>query len=122
MSDYSETETVQTVRVTGRVKWFDAVKGYGFIVPDDPTLTETRDVLLHISSLRDLGRDAADEGATIMVLGGEPIGERFMLWNFVSSSKDRLQQAKEDWIQGRMKLPDADNQEFTPFPEERKVS
>ena len=65
---------------------------------------------------------STDEGATIMVLGGEPIGERFMLWNFVSSSKDRLQQAKEDWIQGRMKLPDADNQEFTPFPEERKVS
>ena len=33
---------------------------------------------------------STDEGATIMVLGGEPIGERFMLWNFVSSSKDRL--------------------------------
>jgi cold shock protein len=65
VSDFRETETAQTVRVTGRVKWFDAVKGYGFIVPDDPTLTETRDVLLHISSLRDLGRDAADEGATI---------------------------------------------------------
>ena len=58
-------ETAQTVRVIGRVKWFDAVKGYGFIVPDDPTLTEMRDVLLHISSLRDLGRDAADEGAPI---------------------------------------------------------
>ena len=65
MSDYSEMETAQTVRVIGRVKWFDAVKGYGFIVPDDPTLTEMRDVLLHISSLRDLGRDAADEGAPI---------------------------------------------------------
>lgn len=65
MSDYSEMETVQTVRVIGRVKWFDAVKGYGFIVPDDPTLTEMRDVLLHISSLRDLGRDVADEGAPI---------------------------------------------------------
>ncbi|GAW39836.1 Cold shock-like protein CspG [Brevundimonas sp. SH203] len=58
-------ETAPTVRVIGRVKWFDAVKGYGFIVPDDPTLTEMRDVLLHISSLRDLGRDSADEGAPI---------------------------------------------------------
>ena len=66
MSDYSETETAQTVRVTGRVKWFDATKGYGFIVPDDPALTEMRDVLLHISSLRDLGRDVADEGAPII--------------------------------------------------------
>jgi len=65
LSDYSEIETAQTVRIIGRVKWFDAVKGYGFIVPDDPNLTDMRDVLLHISSLRDLGRDAADEGAAI---------------------------------------------------------
>ncbi len=63
----------------------------------------------------------ANEASTIMVLGGEPIGQKFMLWNFVSSSKERLEQAKEDWKQGRMKLPDADNQEFTPFPEERKI-
>lgn len=63
----------------------------------------------------------AQQPSTVMVLGGEPIGERFMLWNFVSSSKDRLAQAKEDWKQGRMKLPDADNQEFIPFPEERAI-
>ena len=61
----------------------------------------------------------ANEAATIMVLGGDPIGERFMLWNFVSSSKDRIEQAREDWKQGRMKLPDADDEEFTPFPEDR---
>lgn len=61
----------------------------------------------------------AREAATVMVLGGDPIGERFMLWNFVSSSKDRIEQAKEDWKQGRMKLPDADDEEFTPFPEDR---
>lgn len=63
----------------------------------------------------------ATTAATIMVLGGEPIGQRYMLWNFVSSSKERLEQAKEDWQQGRMKLPDADNAEFIPFPEERKI-
>jgi redox-sensitive bicupin YhaK (pirin superfamily) len=51
-----------------------------------------------------------------MVLGGEPIGERFIFWNFVSSSKARLEAAKEDWKQGRMKLPDGDDQEFTPLP------
>ena len=61
----------------------------------------------------------AREAATVMVLGGDPIGERFMLWNFVSSSKDRIDQAREDWKQGRMKLPDADDAEFTPFPEGR---
>jgi CspA family cold shock protein len=65
LSDYDGIETAETVRVVGRVKWFDPAKGYGFIVPDDPTLTELRDVLLHISSLRDTGRDTADEGAPI---------------------------------------------------------
>ena len=64
LSDYS-IEAVETVHVVGRVKWFDPTKGYGFIVPDDPTLTELRDVLLHISSLRDTGRETADEGAPI---------------------------------------------------------
>ena len=59
----------------------------------------------------------ADEASTVMVLGGEPIGERFIFWNFVSSSKERLEQAKEDWKQGRMELPDGDDQEFTPLPE-----
>ncbi|MCJ2177758.1 pirin family protein [Novosphingobium album (ex Hu et al. 2023)] len=57
------------------------------------------------------------EAATVMALGGEPIGERFMLWNFVSSSKDRLEQAAEDWRQQRMKLPDGDDQEFIPLPD-----
>lgn len=58
------------------------------------------------------------ERSTVMLLGGEPVGERFLYWNFVSSSKDRLAQASSDWKAGRMKLPDADNQEFIPLPAE----
>ncbi|HYC74807.1 cold-shock protein [Brevundimonas sp.] len=65
MSDYEGVETVETVRIAGRVKWFDPGKGYGFIVPDEPKLTDMKDVLLHISSLRDSGRDTAAEGAPI---------------------------------------------------------
>jgi redox-sensitive bicupin YhaK (pirin superfamily) len=61
-------------------------------------------------SLRALGP------SVVIALGGEPVGERFIEWNFVSSSKDRLRQAKEDWRAGRMKLPDRDNQEFIPLP------
>jgi redox-sensitive bicupin YhaK (pirin superfamily) len=61
---------------------------------------------------------AAVEPAVVMLLGGEPIGERFIEWNFVSSSRDRIEQAKSDWRSGRMKLPDLDNQEFTPLPQE----
>ena len=63
-------------------------------------------------------RILAAEHSTVMVLGGEPIGERFLYWNFVSSSKDRLAQAAADWRAGRMKLPDADDQEFIPLPED----
>jgi hypothetical protein len=54
--------------------------------------------------------------ATVMLLGGEPLGERFIEWNFVSSSKDRIEQAKSDWRAGRMKLPDLDHDEFIPLP------
>jgi redox-sensitive bicupin YhaK (pirin superfamily) len=52
----------------------------------------------------------------LMLLGGDPIGERFIEWNFVSSSRERIAQAKADWRAGRMKLPDLDNVEFIPLP------
>jgi len=58
----------------------------------------------------------AQRETILMALGGEPIGERFIEWNFVSSSKERIEQAKADWRAGRMKLPDGDDQEFTPLP------
>jgi hypothetical protein len=54
--------------------------------------------------------------AIVMLLGGEPVGERFIEWNFVASSKARIAEAKADWRAGRMKLPDADDQEFIPLP------
>lgn len=54
--------------------------------------------------------------AVLIALGGEPVGARYIDWNFVSSSKDRLAQARADWQAGRMKLPDLDDKEFTPLP------
>jgi redox-sensitive bicupin YhaK (pirin superfamily) len=54
--------------------------------------------------------------AEVMLLGGEPLGTRHLDWNFVSSSRDRIEQAKADWRAGRMKLPDADHDEFIPLP------
>ncbi len=42
--------------------------------------------------------------AIVMVLGGETLGPRHLFWNFVSSSKERIEQAKADWRAGRMKL------------------
>lgn len=58
----------------------------------------------------------AQTAAVVMLLGGEPIGERYILWNFVSSSRERLEEAKLDWQAGRMSLPLGDDQEFIAFP------
>lgn len=58
------------------------------------------------------------EPAIVMLLGGESVGERFLYWNFVSSSKARIEAAKADWRAGRIKLPDLDRDEFIPLPEE----
>ncbi len=58
----------------------------------------------------------ASAPSIVMLLGGEPVGPRFIEWNFVSSSRERIEQAKADWRAGRMKLPDLDNGEFIPLP------
>lgn len=58
----------------------------------------------------------AIEKSTLMMLGGEHLGDRYIWWNFVSSRKERIEQAKEDWKQGRILLPPSDNAEFIPLP------
>lgn len=61
----------------------------------------------------------AKEATTVMLLGGEPLGERYIWWNFVSSRKERIEQAKADWKAGRIDLPPNDNEEFIPLPDDR---
>lgn len=52
----------------------------------------------------------------MMLLGGERMdGARHIWWNFVSSSKDRIEQAKEDWRMGRF-APVSEETEFIPLP------
>ena len=53
--------------VTGAVKWFDGVRGYGFIIPEDGSA----DVLVHFSVLKDLGRRTLPEGARLTCLVSE---------------------------------------------------
>jgi redox-sensitive bicupin YhaK (pirin superfamily) len=60
----------------------------------------------------------AAEPSVLMVLGGEPLGERHIWWNFVSSRKERIEQAKADWAAGRFALPPSDKDEFIPLPEQ----
>jgi redox-sensitive bicupin YhaK (pirin superfamily) len=59
----------------------------------------------------------AEEASVVMLLGGAPIGRRHMWWNFVSSRRERIEQAKADWKAGRFKLPAGDADEFIPLPE-----
>lgn len=66
---------------------------------------------------------AGDQGARIMILGGETLGgPRHIWWNFVASSQERIEQAKEDWRagkweDGRFALPPDDREEFIPLPD-----
>jgi redox-sensitive bicupin YhaK (pirin superfamily) len=61
-------------------------------------------------------RVRATEPSRLMVVGGEPLGPRHIWWNFVSSSKQRIEQAKRDWAEGRLgKVPGDD--EFIPLPD-----
>lgn len=59
---------------------------------------------------------SAPAGARFVVIGGEPLGYRHMWWNFVSTSKERIEQAKQDWREQRFaKVPG--ETEFIPLPE-----
>ena len=64
-------------------------------------------------------RIEADGAARLVVVGGDPLGERFMYWNFVSSRKDRILQASADWEQGRFGVVPGDDSEFIPLPPTR---
>ncbi len=61
---------------------------------------------------------SSERGGKIMLLGGEAFQtRRYVYWNFVSSSRDRIEQAKEDWRAGRFPLVPGDAEEFIPLPD-----
>lgn len=59
----------------------------------------------------------AEAYTRLVLIAGEPVGKRHIWWNFVSSSKERIEQAKEDWQQGRFPTIPDDNAEFIPLPD-----
>ena len=64
----------------------------------------------------------AVEASRLMLLGGETLGSRYIWWNFVASSQEKIDAAKEawregDWQDGRFHLPPGDDQEFIPLPD-----
>jgi len=72
-------------------------------------------VLLVANSGEPLEIQAAED-SRVMIIGGEALGERHIWWNFVSSSRDRIEQAKDDWRSGRFDPVPGDD-EFIPLPE-----
>jgi len=60
----------------------------------------------------------SERGGRVMLCGGAALdGPRHVFWNFVSSRRDRIDQAKEDWKAGRFALPPDDHDEYIPLPE-----
>lgn len=86
---------------------FDAHKMMTFRSGDEITITAIRD-------------------SRLMLLGGESLGKRYIWWNFVASSKEKIIAAREawregDWEHGRFQLPPDDDQEFISLPEKLKI-
>ena len=65
---------------------------------------------------------AGPQGARLLLLGGAVMdGPRFLFWNFVSSSRERIEQAKSDWQAGRFGKVTGDEKDFIPLPERMTV-
>ncbi|MBX3583780.1 MAG: pirin family protein [Rhizobiaceae bacterium] len=61
---------------------------------------------------------SSERGAHFMLFGGASLGsKRYIWWNFVSSSKERIEQAKEEWKTGRFDIVPGDDKEFIPLPQ-----
>lgn len=59
----------------------------------------------------------AEQETKLAVIGGEPFSRRYMWWNFVSSRKERIEQAKDNWKNGDFPIVPGDEAEFIPLPE-----
>ncbi|HMO04999.1 MAG TPA: pirin family protein [Kiritimatiellia bacterium] len=136
-SAYGQTSPVKTF---SRMFYLDAVLAPGAVLPM-PDDHEDRGVYVVEGSIRVAGQvferhrmmvfrpgdkvavQAGAEGARLMLLGGDTMnGPRYIWWNFVASSKEKIDEAKEawrrgDWRNGKFTLPPGDDAEFARAPE-----
>ena len=102
--------------------------GQSLVLPDSPErglylvsgAVQLQDTKLEAHQLLVLGavkgvRLTATEPCRLALIGGEAIGSRFMEWNFVSSRKERIEQAKQDWREGCFPPVPGDEGEFIPY-------
>ena len=91
-----------------------------YLLDGDATLDGTPLQVQHLTLLAPgcLPLLSSERGARLMLCGGAPMdGERHVWWNFVSSSRDRINEAKRAWKAGEFVLPPDDSKEFIPLPE-----
>ncbi|MEH8018957.1 pirin family protein [Rheinheimera muenzenbergensis] len=79
----------------------------------DTTVPEHAMVILHA---RDGVVITANADSRIALIGGETMSKRYIEWNFISSRKERIEQAKQDWQAGRFAKVVGDEDEFIPYP------
>jgi len=72
--------------------------------------------IMAVSCPRKVVHLTAGDASRVVVIGGDPLGERFIHWNFVSSSKERIERARQDWKNGHFPPVPGDD-EFIPLPE-----
>lgn len=76
-----------------------------------------QDQLLVFRPGDDITLEGGPEGCHVMLFGGAALNSRrYIWWNFVSSSKERIEQAKEEWRTGRFDIVPGDEEEFVPLP------
>lgn len=108
------------VNETSELNLREHLKGEIAIVIVDGSLEDNGELVkagqMMISKSEEICKVKVPAGTTLLLFGGEPFPEeRFLLWNFASSSKDRLQRAKQDWID--KKFPKVDGDEtYIPIP------
>ncbi len=79
----------------------------GKSLPEHSMAIFARDAEVTVRALRE---------TRLALVGGEAFGQRFIEWNFVSSSKERIERAKDDWREGRFPRVPGDEEEFIPLP------
>lgn len=88
-------------------------------VEGDVTLAGQRLTVGHLALLGRARGDlklTAESDAVLAIVGGEPLGERHVWWNFVSSRRERIAQARDDWAAGRFGRIHGDSDDFIPLP------
>jgi len=124
---YSQTLYLDVHLKAGHEIKLEGLPAEAAIYPISGSLeTDGAELPLHLMALLDTSRGAqlvkAATDARFVLIGGEPLdGHRFMYWNFVSSSKERLAQAAEDWEAQRFEKVPGET-EWIPLPPKKPTA